>query len=250
MNRRPGVQSVERALDLIEALDAGGGAMSVSELAAELELPAGTIHRLLRTLVDRGYARQLPDRRYATGSRIAQLATNANALLGIRARPVLRDLARELGETANLAMLSSDSAEYIAQVAGTHSMRMFTEVGHRVPLHSTGVGKALLSRLPERTARGILDRTGLRPHTPKTIVDLDAMLAELEVVRRRGYAVDDSEMELGVRCVAVPFSAGLHYAVSISGPEPRMTEELMARAAKALALAADRLGVELDDVGD
>ncbi|WP_051815871.1 IclR family transcriptional regulator, partial [Glycomyces tenuis] len=190
-----------------------------------------------------------PARRYATGSRIAQLAANANALLGLRARPVLRDLARELGETANLAMLSSDAAEYIAQVAGTHSIRMFTEVGHRAPLHSTGVGKALLSQLPEQSVRRLLGRAGMRRHTPNTIVDLAAMLTELDGVRGRGYAVDDSEMELGVRCVAVPFFAGLPYAVSVSGPEPRMTDELLAKAARALALAADKLRAELDDAG-
>lgn len=243
------MQSVERALDLLEALDAAGRAMSVSELAAAIGLPAGTIHRLLRTLVDRGYAHQLPDRRYSIGSRIARMGASSNAFLGARARPVLADLARELGETANLAVLSSDSAEYISQVAGRHPMRMFTEVGHRVPLHSTGVGKALLSHLPEDSVRKLLHRNGMPRYTPTTIVSVERMLAELELIRERGYAVDDAEMELGVRCVAVAFNAGMPFAVSVSGPEIRMTDELLERASAALALAAGRLGEELNDVG-
>lgn len=247
MDRKTGVQSVERALDLLEALGNAGRSMSVSELADTVGLPAGTIHRLLRTLVDRGYAHQLPDRRYTIGGRLARMGANANAILGLRAQPVLRELALELGETANLAVLSMDAAEYISQVAGTHSMRMFTEVGHRVPLHSTGVGKALLSRLPDETVLKLLGRAGMPRFTPTTIVDPERMLAELALIRDRGFAVDDSEMELGVRCVAVPFFAGVPFAVSISGPTLRMTDELLERAATSLALAGDRLSRDLDD---
>lgn len=247
MDRKTGVQSVERALDLLEALGSAGRSLSVTELTAMTGLPAGTIHRLLRTLVDRGYAHQLLNRRYTIGGRAARMSANANALLGLRAQPALRELASELGETANLATLSMDSAEYVSQVAGTHSMRMFTEVGHRVPLHSTGVGKALLSQLPDETAMKLLGRAGMRRFTPATIVDPERMLTELSRIRDRGFAVDEAEMELGVRCVAVPFTAGGRFAVSISGPTLRMTDELVERAASALTLVAHRLRHDLDD---
>ncbi|WP_335991374.1 IclR family transcriptional regulator [Glycomyces sp. MUSA5-2] len=247
MARGTGVQSVERALALLEALDTAGDAVGIGELAAATGLPAGTIHRLLRTLVDRGWAHQLPDRRYMLGTRIARMGASANALLGRRARPVLRAVAVELGETANLAVLAADAAEYVAQVAGTHSMRMFTEVGSRVPLHSTGVGKALLSRLPDETVRDLLRRMGMPRFTDTTITDPERMVRELAAVRERGYAVDDGEMELGVRCVAVPFTAGVRFAISVSGPAPRMTDALVARAAAALTDAAARLRDELDD---
>lgn len=247
MERTAKVQSVDRALELIDSLEHAGGALSVRELSVRTALPVGTVHRLLQTLVARGYLGQLPDRRYCLGSRLAVLGASAGVFTGARAQPVLRQLAHALRETTNLAVLSSGSAEYIAQVAGTHSMRMFTEVGHRVPLHSTGVGKALLSTLADDEVARLLRRTGMPAYTPATITSPDRMLAEVANVRARGYAIDEGETEVGVRCVAVPFRAGPSLAISVSGPEQRMTDEIIARAAVALRQASVQLVHELED---
>ena len=141
--RSGGVQSVERVFDLMEAIADAGGEISLSDLAAASSLPLPTIHRLLRTLVSLGYARQLPSRRYALGPRLIRLGERAGKQLGTLAGPVLEHLVRELGETSNLAMLDGDGAVYVAQRPSPHAMRMFTEVGRRVNLHNTGVGKAL-----------------------------------------------------------------------------------------------------------
>lgn len=242
-----GVQSVERTLDVLEALGERGGAMGVTELAAQTGLPSPTIHRLVQTLVARGYLRQLPDRRYILGSRLAALGSSAGAMMGSRAQPLLRELARELQETVNLATLTSDGAEYIGQSAGSHSVRMFTEVGRRVPLHSTGVGKALLSLLPEHEAQRLLRPDDMRQFTPTTIITVDSMLAELAVIRERGFAMDEGEMELGVRCIAMPFIAGPYMAISVSGPAARMTHELVERARAALEAARPQLIAVLGD---
>ena len=149
-----GVQSVHRALDVLEALAAAGGTASLGDLAAACGLPAPTLHRLAGTLADRGYLRHMPDRRYSLGSRLVPLGADAHALLGERALPVLRGLAELTGESANLAVLTQGRAEYVAQAPGRHTMRTFTEVGNRVELHCTGVGKALLAAVAARGPAG------------------------------------------------------------------------------------------------
>lgn len=145
-----GVQSLERAFDLLERMADAGGEVGLSELSASSGLPLPTIHRLMRTLVACGYVRQQPNRRYALGPRLIRLGESASRLLGTWARPYLARLVEETGETANMALLDGDEIVYVAQVPSKHSMRMFTEVGRRVLPHSTGVGKALLAGFPRR----------------------------------------------------------------------------------------------------
>ncbi|MBX3100239.1 MAG: IclR family transcriptional regulator [Salinibacterium sp.] len=241
------MHSVERALDLLEVLGEHSGPMGVTELSSNTGLPAATIHRLAQTLVARGYLRQLRDRRYYLGSRLAALGSRAGAMMGSRAQPLLRELARELQETVNLATLTPDGAEYIGQSAGSHSVRMFTEVGRRVPLHSTGVGKALLSLLPDHDALRLLRPDDMVQFTPTTITTPQQMLVELATIRAHGFAMDEGEMEQGVRCIAVPFVADTYMAVSVSGPAARMTDELVERARVALDAARPQLVAMLAD---
>lgn len=234
------VQSVVRTARLLEALRAEGP-LGISDLAEHLELPGGTVHRLVRTLVTLGLAQQSSDRRYGLGVRLVALGAAANEALGARARPVLQDLVRSLKESANLAMLSGARAEYVAQVAGPRSMRMFTEVGSRVPLHSTGVGKAMLATLDNEAVLRLLDARGMPQATPRTIVDPDGMLQELSMIRGRGYAIDDEEMETGVRCVAAAFRGPAPMAVSISGPSGRLPVDTVAQTGALVRRAADTL---------
>jgi IclR family acetate operon transcriptional repressor len=240
-----GVQSVHRALDVLEALAAAGGTATLGELAAACGLPAPTLHRLAATLADRGYLRQAPDRRYSLGSRLVPLGADAHALLGERALPVLRGLAELAGESANLAVLAQGRAEYVAQAPGRHTMRTFTEVGNRVALHCTGVGKALLAAVPPAQAGQLIGTAPLAAQTAGTITDPAALHAEIALIRARGYALDEGEMEVGVRCVAVGLPGAAPMAVSVSGPAARMTDDLIAPAVSALRAAADQLREEL-----
>lgn len=241
-----GVQSVDRVIDLLESLTDLGGDATLSELAAASNLPMPTIHRLMRTLVSRGYARQTPSRRYTLGPHLIRLGESAGRQLGAGARPHLEKVALELGETANLAMIDRDMAVYVAQAASAHSMRMFTEVGRRVYCHCTGVGKAVLAQLPETTVREIVARVGMPPATDLSITDVDTLLAELARIREQGYAVDDGEQEVGVRCFAVPVpGAPTPSAISISGPAARVTYEFGDRAVPVLRAAAERITAEL-----
>lgn len=241
-----GVQSVHRSLDVLEVVAARGGVLSIGEIADAAGVPLPTTHRLLRTLVDRGYMRQLPDRRYALGFRLVPLGGSASAMAGAGTDRVLRGLVDALGETANLAMLDGDQVAYVAQAPGRHAMRMFTEVGRRVHPHCTAVGKALLAGSPEADVRALLARTGLPRHTDRTLTDADAFVGALAGVREAGYALDEGEQEVGVRCVAVALDRGpLALALSISGPAPRMTDELVAEAVPLLRRAAASLAADL-----
>jgi IclR family acetate operon transcriptional repressor len=247
-NRPPGdgVQSVHRALELVEIVAAHGGHLAIGEIADACDIPLPTVHRLLRTLVDRGYMRQLPNRRYALGFRLVPLGATAASMVGADTDRVLAGLVDALGETANLAILAGDQAEYVAQVPSRHSMRMFTVVGRRVELHCTGVGKALLAQLEDDRVRGVVLRVGLNRHTAHTHVTEAALLADLAGIRARGYALDEQEQEDGVRCVAVPVGAPVPaMAVSVSGPVTRITDEVVARAVPLLVAAAARLSADM-----
>jgi IclR family acetate operon transcriptional repressor len=237
-----GVQSLERAFELLEAMADAGGVIGLSRLAQESGLALPTIHRLVRTLVDLGYVRQEPSRQYSLGPRLIRLGESASRLLGTWSRPYLTGLVDALGESANLAILDGDRVVYVAQVQSRQSMRMFTEVGRRVYPHCTAVGKAMLAHLPPSDVQAMLGRTGMPAQTEHTITEPARFAEEIDRVRAQGYAIDDGEQEIGVRCVAVSLlGTSNRLAVSVSGPAPRMTPDVVERAVPLLRQAAEDL---------
>ncbi|HXA62791.1 MAG TPA: IclR family transcriptional regulator, partial [Streptosporangiaceae bacterium] len=231
------------AFYLLELITAAGGEMAISELANRSGLPLPTIHRIIRTLITSGYVLQQPSRRYTLGPRLIGLGETASRMLGAWARPQLANLVETVGETANMAILDRDRAVYIAQVPSKHSMRMFTEVGRRVDLHCTGVGKALLAQLPPATALEIVQQTGMPARTERSITDPGELMKALVQVRERGYVIDDGEQEIGVRCVAVPVTGAPSLtSISVSGPETRLTPEVVEHVVPHLLEAAAGLG--------
>ncbi|GAA5198400.1 allantoin degradation transcriptional regulator AllR [Rugosimonospora acidiphila] len=248
MDSKPsGVQSLDRAFQLLELLADAGGAMRLAELETATGLPLPTIHRLIRSLMHNGYVRQEPSRRYALGPRLIRLGETAGRTLGSwTGRQHLAELVDQIGETANMAVLEGDAVVYVAQVPSAHSMRMFTEVGRRVSAHCTGVGKALLSQLRDDQVRALLRRTGMAAQTARTHTDPEVLLGELGEIREQGWALDDAEQEIGVRCVAVPVKgAPMLAAISVSGPSGRITLSRVAEIAPLLQAVAVRLGEEL-----
>lgn len=237
-----GVQSVSRAFALLECLVSFGGEAGLAELATTLGAPPSSVHRTLRSLLMHGYVTQLPSRRYSLGPALIPIGEAATRRLSSWAMPALTRLGELTQETANMAVLDGDMAAYVAQVPSRHQMRMFTEVGRRVYPHSTGVGKALLAQLPDERVVEIVQRTGMPAFTSATLLTATALLADLEVVRLRGYATDDGEQEVGVRCIAVPVTGiAQPAAVSVSGPAVRMAAGQIEAALAALRDAANRL---------
>ena len=240
-----GVQSIDRALDVLEALAERGGPAGLSEIAVRTGLPYGTIHRLLRALLARGYVRQDSDRRYALGGALVRLASAAEGMVAAWARPYLSRMVELSGETANLAVLEGDFVVYVAQVQSPRRLRMFAEVGRRVLPHSTAVGKVMLADRGDAAA--VLERTGLPRRTGHTITSVEAMLGELAAVRERGYAMDLGEEELGVHCLAVPVRDGdrVIASMSVSGPAERIDALDRDELAKGLREIADDFGAEV-----
>lgn len=248
--RLPGsVKAVDRALDLLEALAATERATGIGEVAAMTGLPQGTAHRLLRSLEGRGYVRHDAARKYALGAGAFRLGDAALRSLSRSAQPHLAELVAFAGETANLAVLDGDDVVYVTQVPSPRTLRIFAEVGRHVSPHSTAVGKVLLAELgPEGAA--IVSRAGLARQTEHTITDPAAFRTELDRVRARGWAADEQEHELGVRCVAVPVGRGseVFAALSLSGPAERFAgaaqEGLVAQLTRVAGEFARELGGE------
>ncbi len=248
---RATVQSVERAFDILETLAAEQGELGILDLSERVRLHPSTVHRLLTTLLQSGYVRQ-NDRtgRYSLGARLLQLGRviHNHSTLRAEARPFLERLMQASGETTNLSILDRDEAVYIDQVESPRLVRMFAQIGRRVPWHSTGCGKVLLAYLEPAERNRILRKKSLPAYTRNTITkprELERVLAE---IRRCGYAVDDEETEEGVRCVAGPVrdhTGKVIAAISLSGPVTRMTKEKIPRLGKLVAEACAELSAIL-----
>lgn len=204
--------------------------MGVIDLGARTGLNASTAHRLLNTLLAQGYVRQDPEsKKYLLGAESLRLGYAALSHFDIRDDSLaqLRQLSEKVHELVNLALFTGSEATYVAQVPAARPVHMFTQLGSRVPLHCTGVGKAILANLPENMASSFLNDQ-LPAYTDTTITTKADMLQELTLVRRRGYATDDEEREVGVRCLSAPIFRGdgqVVGAVSISGPSARLSQD-------------------------
>ena len=254
--RRERVQSLDRALDVLEAL-AAEGELGVSDVAARTGLVVSTAHRLLASLADRGYVRQTSAHgRYALGLKVLELAGGMQArtaALVAAARPHLEHVGRVTGETTNLVVLDRDRVVYVDQVAGRHSVRMFTVLGSSALAHTTGSGKAMLAQRPAETIAQLYPRARepFERLTPRTHATLASLQEDFARIRARGYALDDEEHEQGVSCVAAPIfdaAAVAFAAISISAPTSRIVhadpEELGRLLQRQAAAVSAALGYE------
>jgi IclR family KDG regulon transcriptional repressor len=218
-------RSVSRALRTIELLAESRDGIGVTVIAEMLGVNKASASRLLSTLATHGYAERDSDtRRYQIGPRIVSLSRIILSRMAIRdrAKPFLNELVERTGECAHLAILAQGQALYIDQAESPSSLRVTTGVGTLAPLHCTALGKVLL------TYSNAPIPTDLRRFTPRTITDPKALTVHLNQVRSSGYATDDEEFEIGVRCIAVPvfdYRDRMVGAIGISGPAGRMTLE-------------------------
>ena len=238
--------SLDKALTVLEAV-AREGKASLTKLARQTGYPPSTVHRILGVLVRRGYLNQeLPSKKYQLSLKILELSSRLQVgldIIGV-ARPVMKKLMESTGETVNLVVFNNQEAIYVAQVSNTNSvLRMFTRVGARVPLYCSGVGKTYLASWPQDQVLAYFDSMEIKSYTENTIVQPHRLLRELEAIRRNGYAVDDQEMEMGVRCVAaaVEQDGEVVAALSVSGPSSRITPEATDRLGNQVAEAAGEI---------
>lgn len=234
-----GIRAVERTCDLLDALAAADGPVSLTSLAQACGLPKTSAFRYLSTLVARNYVERVGDTSdFRLGGGVYSLQADHIDRLGQIARPHLERLRDELGETANMGILVGREVAYVDIVESSHAVRLAARLMDRDALHCTALGKALLARMSDEKAASLVGER-FSPRTERTLLTWGALRDELERVRTQGYAVDDEENEIGGRCIAVPIpmdSPGM--AISVSAVSLRLPMERVADVASRLAEAA------------
>jgi DNA-binding IclR family transcriptional regulator len=246
------IESVIRALDILELLAANGGTGRITDIAREMGCSKNTTFRLLQTLQARGFVRQADDSSYELTFKLLKLGESVLRTTEIPdvARPYLHSLAQTLGETSTLAFLDGDGIVYIDRVYGNMPHNTSYTIGSRAKARSTALGKAMLAYSPATIVENILSQ-GLSANTPYTITDPDQFRAELKHIAQGNCAIDNQENVLGIRCIAAPIfnrKGEVVAALSISGLAVRLTDERLDEfsthvmgAAKAIS---ERLGYE------
>jgi IclR family acetate operon transcriptional repressor len=238
-DQKSGVQSVTRALSLLEIMADNPEECSLSEISEQANLPSSTVHRLLTSLMQVGYVAQDPStNRYCLGNsliRLSHVAVRKHNLIRI-ARPWLEKTAAQTGETVNLTTRFGDSVIQLDHVDSPNMLRVSYPAGERFPLHASASGKVFLAFMPQSELDQFLVRAP-EAFTTSTVVDYQGLMQEIALTRSRGYALDDAERELGVRCVAAPINHSLGHvdaAISVSGPSVRISVQKLRRLAKDL----------------
>src|ERR1700722_14270886 len=252
--RDGGVQSVDRALSILETLAEDDEGYRLSDLAVRTGLSTSTVHRLLATLEKRRFVQF---DRYESKWHVVARSFSVGATFTRRrnftaqAMPYLRKLRDLTRETANLAVVDDQSIIVLTRIESREIMRSLTKVGGRVAMVASGVGKAVLATYSDEDVNGIICRQGMPRLTEKSIVRPSELFRELQIIRRQGYAVDDEEARIGLRCVAaVVYSncAEPLAAISVSGMTSRLTNQRLPELGKAVCEVARELTVAIGGV--
>jgi DNA-binding IclR family transcriptional regulator len=225
------IQVIERMMTLLDALAAHPDPVSLKQLSAATGLHPSTAHRILNDMVAKRFVDRAEPGTYRLGMRLLELGNIVKSRLNVReaALPYMQALHRKTQQTVNLSVRQSDEIVYIDRAFSERSgMQVVRAIGGRAPLHLTSIGKLFLSVDDTKAVRAYATRTGLAGHNRNSITDLTKLERELSLVRARGYARDNEELELGVRCMAAGIrdDAGrLIAGLSISAPVDRLRDE-------------------------
>ncbi|WP_100814506.1 IclR family transcriptional regulator [Microbacterium lacus] len=238
---RDGTGVLDRVMLILEALDRAARPQTLTELCTATGISKATTYRLLTGLVDVGLLARTTDSRYALGIRLWEIAQNAGRQLRDAARPFLQDMFSLVGETTHLAVREGDEVLYIERIYGTRRVPRASRVGGRLPLHATAVGKAILAFEEDWVREAYLDRERLERPTPHTVVNREALRAELVEARQRGYAITREEVRVGSCSIAVPVSQGSHVVGAIGVVVNPEQAETMVRFVPALQATSRRI---------
>ena len=244
------IQVIERAMRLLDALAAQPEPVTLKELSATTGLHASTAHRILNDLVVGRYVERVDNGLYQLGMRLLELGSLVKGRLNVREAAIsaMRSLHKLTGQTINLSVQQGDEIVYIDRAWSERSgMHVVRAIGGRAPLHLTSTGKLFLSTGDARQVRAYALRTGLAGHTRNSLTDLDRLERELALVRRHGYARDNEELELGVRCIAAGIfddTGKLVAGLSISAPAERLQDDWIKALVDTAASISEALGYE------
>jgi DNA-binding IclR family transcriptional regulator len=222
------ISSLGKGLRVLEIL-ADHGELGVSALAVHLQTNRASCHRFLLTLRDLGYVEKTEEGRYRLTFKVLELGMKKLQRFEIRhiAHPLMLELANAFGETVNLGYWDTRVVVHLDKIDSTEILRMDSGLGTGAPAYCTGLGKAILAFLPTEEVDAYLQRVEFRPMTPNTITAVAAMKVELAKIREIGFAIDNEELSIGLRCVAAPifdYAGRSRFALSISGPTHRISD--------------------------
>lgn len=225
-------QSLKKALDILEVMVDLTAPARLQDIAQKADMSPSTVLRFLNTFIDFGYAKQDPDTSlYYLTLKLADLGNRNRINYPFQGslRKYIKDIAIHFNESSSLCIEDNMQMVYIATEEGpAHMLQTLSRIGRIAPMHSTGVGKIFLTQYSDAKLDELVKKRGLAKLTEKTITSLPELKAEIEKVRKQGYAFDEEECEIGVRCVAVPikeYSGKIVAAMSISAPITRLTYE-------------------------
>lgn len=245
------VQSVDRTLSILALMSDYNEGLGITEISERVELHKSTVHRLLGTLIYKGYVVQdHQTNKYRLTFKIFELGNKI-----IEDKDILKaskfyteDLMKEFNEVVHLVIRDDNDILYIDKVEAKNTIQMASKIGRRSPLYSTSVGKSILAYLDEEEVMEIWENSDIKKFTDNTIIDYDIFKKELDKIRLQGYAEDDEENEPGVRCVGAPvfnFHGKVEGAISISGPTMRVTKEKVDEIAREIKKCASLISKEL-----
>ena len=246
------VQSVMRALDIVDVLSNSEESLGVTQIANLAGLSKTTTFRLLGTLISAGYVQKIQDQNdYQLSMKFLKISDLILKRLDIRevAKPFIKNLSNSTKEIVHLAIMDGNEIVYIDKMEGSeHPMRIFSNVGKHTPIHCTGLGKVFLSELPDDEVEKIVAQKGLKKYTENTITDMGELKTELAAIKERGYAFDKMEHEIGIWCVAAPVfdrKKKIAAAISITAPEIYMSEQKTALLLKEVVNSAKCISFQL-----
>ncbi|HJZ94862.1 MAG TPA: IclR family transcriptional regulator [Candidatus Solibacter sp.] len=248
--RKKSVPAAQRVLAVLELLMASRKGLALSEIARGLGLPRSTTFYLINTIEECGYIyRTSPRGRYTFTAKLLELASRSLGCLGVRepAAPFLRTLMQKTGLTVHLGVIAQNEVVLIDKVAPAAGQQLGTWVGKRMPLHCTGLGKALMAYLPEEQIEHHI-KQGLSRYNENTIVSAGRLKDELLRIQAHGYAIDDEEETVGLRCIGAPVFDKNNQAVaaiSIAGTRSQLDDEKLERLVRAVKQAAAAVSAQL-----
>lgn len=220
-------KSLAKAVRMLNLFSAQEPRLPLVEISRRLDMPKSTAHHILKSLIAEGLIEKVDGDAYALGTGILALSqtVRVNVEIRDRAAPHVRALADHTGESVYLTIREGDRILYIYAVESSQRLIARTAVGDRMPMHCTGVGKAILGHMPEEEVRDLLVRAGMPPVTPKSTTDLETLMAELKEIRARGFSYDDEENEAGTYCVGAPIYGAQRTVIggcSVAGTDPEI----------------------------
>lgn len=251
-----GIQSLERAFSILEALSLQPGGMQLTELTALTGLHKSTVHRMLASLIGLGYVKKAEDSKYLLTLKLFELAGRVVEHIDVLevSRLSLEKLQAFAGEAVHLVVREGSHIVYVHKSEGrAGAYQMFSRIGMRRPLYCTAAGKSILATLSDREVARIWARSEITRFTDHTLTDLDSLYRELDEARERGYALDNEENELGVRCIGaaiLDYTGQSRSAFSLSAPIARMTGDRIRELAPVVLETAAKISAELGYKGE